>query len=281
MKRYYYILAVCMAVSAALADDTLRIATLNVNAGITDTTDALGAIRASEADVVLLQEPNPRMMSELSNALRDEYRHTDYASPGHDHRYYIDRLAILSKHPFEARFIHPEADGAFGSQLAVIHIGDLDVQLLNVHLDPPGLISSRFPLRSVQEFIASGQRRVAELKLLVAQLKPALPTIVAGDFNSLPGSPTINTMLAHGFTDTHYTTTNCLPANTWRDEIEGVPVSIRLDYIFCDNSFVTVTNAVVPCLSSDHSLVLTEIMMKTKARHQSPPAEHLEAAPEE
>jgi endonuclease/exonuclease/phosphatase (EEP) superfamily protein YafD len=270
MKLHFYILAVCVAASVVAADDTFRIATLNVNAGIADSSDALGAIYASKADVVLLQEPNPRMMSGLIEALRDEYSHTDYASPEHNHRYYVDRLAIVSKYPFEARFIYPQVAGGFGSQLAVIHFGELDVQLLNVHLDPPGLISSKFPLRSVQEFIASERRRVAELKLLLAQLNPKLPTVVAGDFNSLPGSATIATMLSHGATDTHNATTNSLPASTWRDEIEGVPLSLRIDYIFCNDAFTPVTNGVLPCASSDHALIFSEMEIKTEKRQQTP-----------
>jgi endonuclease/exonuclease/phosphatase (EEP) superfamily protein YafD len=270
MKIQHSILAVCMLTSVIATAGTFRVATLNVNAGICSSSNALAAIRSSAADVVLLQEPNPLMMSGLRNALREEYSHSDLARPGHDHWYYIDRLGILSKHPFEARFIHPEADGAFGSQLAVIHTGNVDIQLLNVHLAPPGLISAKLPLRTIKEFMDSESKRVTELKLLLSQLNPDFPAVVAGDFNSLPGSATIATMLSHGFTDTHNTTTNPPPVSTWRDEIEGVPLSLRIDYIFCDDAFTTITNGVLPCASSDHALIFSEMEIKTESRQQSP-----------
>jgi endonuclease/exonuclease/phosphatase (EEP) superfamily protein YafD len=270
MKIQHSILAVCMWTSVVATADTFRVASLNVNAGISSSSNALAAIRSSAADVVLLQEPNPHMMSGLTKALREEYSHSDLARPGHDYWYYIDRLGILSKHPFEARFIHPEADGAFGSQLAVIHTDNVDIQILNVHLAPPGLISTQFPLRTIKEFMDSESKRVAELKLLLSELNQELPTLVAGDFNSLPGSTTIATMLSHGFTDTHNATTNRLPASTWRDEIEGVPLSLRIDYIFCDDAFTTITNGVLPCASSDHSLIFSEMEIETESRQQSP-----------
>ena len=202
--------------------------------------------------------------------MREEYSHSHLARPGHDYWYYIDRLGILSKHPFEARFIHPEADGAFGSQLAVIHTGNVDIQILNVHLAPPGLISTQFPLRTIKEFMDSESKRVAELKLLLSKLNQELPTLVAGDFNSLPASATITTVLNHGFTDTHNTTTNTPPVSTWHDEIEGVPLSLRLDYIFCDNTFTPVTNGVLLCASSDHSLIFSEMEIKTEKRQHNP-----------
>jgi endonuclease/exonuclease/phosphatase (EEP) superfamily protein YafD len=270
MKLQHSILAVCMWASVTATADTFRVATLNVNAGISSPSNALAAIRSAAADVVLLQEPNPHMMSGLRKALREEYSHSDLASPGHDYWYYVDRLGILSKYPFEARFCHPEADGAFGSQLAVIHTGNVDIQLLNVHLAPPGLISVQFPLRTIKEVMDSESKRVTELKLLLSQLNPDLPALVAGDFNSLPGSATIATMLSHGFTDTHTSTTNRPPASTWCDEIEGVPLSLRIDYIFCDDAFTPITNGALPCASSDHSLIFSEMEIKTERRQTSP-----------
>ncbi|MFC1498440.1 endonuclease/exonuclease/phosphatase family protein [Verrucomicrobiota bacterium] len=260
------------------ADDTIRVATLNINAGISSPSNAVAAIKSSDADVVCLQEPNPQMMSNLTNALSGAYIYSKFDSPGHNYWYYIDRLGILSKHPFVAKFIAPTAEGAFGSQLAVVHIGTSDIQILNVHLAPPRLLSLQHPLRSLQEFVDSEGKRVAEIKSLLSLLNPDLPTIIAGDFNTLPVCQTIRTILDQGFTDTHLYDTNTPASNTWNDEIEGVPLSARLDYIFCDSSFIPVTNGVVPCASSDHSLVFTELQTKKGKRQPSPGAYSNKAA---
>jgi endonuclease/exonuclease/phosphatase (EEP) superfamily protein YafD len=239
--------------------DTFTVATLNVNAGISSPSDAIAAIRESAADIVLLQEPNPRLVSGLTNALAATYPYRTFTGPEHKLPYYIDRLGILSRYPLESRFLPPAAEGAFGSQIAVVHLGDFDIQLANVHLEPPALPRATQPFRSLRGFRESEDRKLRELKALFAELRPDLPTIVAGDFNALTGSPTIAAMLGRGMTDTHASLADAAPAGTWHEVIDGVPLSARIDYVFCDRTFTPVRTAVIPCPSSDHSLALTEL----------------------
>jgi len=270
MKMRYTILIWFLLVGVGSASQTLRIATLNVNAGISCPSNAIAAIRSSNADIVCLQEPNPRMMSGLTNALAESYPYSQFDSPGHNYWYYIDRLGILSKYPFDATFIAPSAEGAFGSQFAVIRVGATQVQVLNVHLAPPRLLTLKYPLHTLREFADSENKRVAEVVSMLSILDPDRPAILAGDLNAFPASPTVNTILKRRFMDTHGSDPNAPAAHTWSDTIEGIPLSARIDYIFCDSNFVLVTNGVLPCASSDHSLVYVELEMKDGTRQQPP-----------
>ncbi|MFC1497757.1 endonuclease/exonuclease/phosphatase family protein [Verrucomicrobiota bacterium] len=265
---------------ASRAEEPIKVATLNVNWGISTASNTVKTIHIAKPDIILIQEPSPQMESGLKNALSKKYPHSHFKGPDHGYNYYADRFGILSKHPFDARFLPHTKDGAFGALIALVRWGKKNIQVVNVHLDPPRLLDTDHPLRSLKDFADREKTRSAEIKTIYAALTPDIPTVIAGDFNSLAGSPTINLMTNFGFIDTHTFQTNRPPKNTWQGDVSGIPLSLRIDYVFCDKSFEPIRAQVIGCKSSDHSLVLSELRLKTQDR-QSPRDNSLKAAPKE
>jgi endonuclease/exonuclease/phosphatase (EEP) superfamily protein YafD len=154
----------------------LVVMTYNLNYGLAGDRATLDAISAPDADVVFLQETNATWESVIRAELSAIYPHMSFIE-----RPAAGGQALLSKHPFEENAVLQE--DWFPAGLYVIETPLGEIQALNVHLRPGfsddgGVVSGYFTTPKVR------RREVAEF---YAELDPAIPTLIAGDFNESHG----------------------------------------------------------------------------------------------
>ena len=165
--------------------ESLRIATFNVNWGNARLARAAAAVRESGADIVLLQETTRASEAFLIAEFRADYQHR--VVRGHTERYGAERFAILSRSPLVGvRFVPPE-HGLFGCLIARVSLGEREIQVANVHLQPFQLAGRGGPQAFLARAAAVEDIHAREIEVVLAALDPGLPTLIAGDFNSLSG----------------------------------------------------------------------------------------------
>lgn len=245
------------------AADTFVVATYNINWGNRQVAQILGAIRESGADIVALQETTPQLESRLKEAAKQEYPYSAFAGSD-DASYHADRFGFLSKFPIKTRFIRRE-HGLFGAFLATATVHSTVLQIANVHLDPPEVGAARVGAM-IRSFVKGEQTRGREIKGIVSHLTAGVPTIIAGDFNSIAGFSAPRHLIGLGYVDSVASVTNNAAAHpTWTGEVNDVVLSLRIDYVFHDKSFVTVRTGTVYNKFSDHSLVFSELRFQKES----------------
>ena len=240
------------------AVESLRVASFNVNWGNADLPRAAAAVREADADVVLLQETTPASEAFLIAEFRAHYPHR--AVRGHTGRYGAERFAILSRYPLSGvRFVPPE-HGLFGCLIARITLGDREIQVANVHLQPFQLAGRGGARDFVARAASVEDIHAREIEAILAALDASLPTLIAGDLNSLSGFNAPTRLEEHGFTDSFA----ALHANadhhpTWRWPVGRTDVRLRIDYIFHDPGFETRASRTLCDTGSDHCLLVSEL----------------------
>jgi endonuclease/exonuclease/phosphatase family metal-dependent hydrolase len=162
---------------------------------------ALGAVlRRSDHDLVCLQEVLLRGHAALLRRLAGQYRHHAWSGAVLLH----GGLVLLSRWPIRAaRFVQyprtgpsrPEYLMRKGAQLAVVETPGGPLSVVNTHLSA----NRDGDWSEANRYTAVAR---AELRHLAGELDPALPTVVAGDFNLPRGSAPLTSFLARtGFSD--------------------------------------------------------------------------------
>ena len=257
--------------SSAVAEDTgavLRVATYNINWGNVRLPQVGEAIATSKADVVFLQETTAQSERFLRAKFRRQYAHMHFV--GHQGRWAAERFGFLSKYPLTDLRFDPPRHGLFGSYHATCAFGDKRIQVVNVHLTPfvvrrGGGLGDLFKLLAKTE-----QTHAAEMRHATRRLDASLPTIVAGDFNSLSSFAAPKHLEELKFIDSLASVVKeADKSTTWRWPTRPVPLRLRIDYIFHSPHFKTQTAKVVDVTGSDHHLVVCELvgaMVKAKEK---------------
>jgi endonuclease/exonuclease/phosphatase (EEP) superfamily protein YafD len=230
--------------------------TYNLDYRNDDFATTLDAIETANADVVMLQE--------VSAAWRDALRRR-FATTYPHHVFHVDvrqagGLAVLSKLPIERDelWAPPIGTGAwFPAERTVIATPFGALQLLNVHLRP-ALDRGSW----VRGFMTTPDVRRAEITAHWGRLDPALPTIIAGDFNEDPTGRAIHYLAAHGLTR--------IPTagpTTWHYEVtsRGAKVDLLkmdIDHVMIDARLVARDAHVLDAGTSDHRPVVVTIAPK-------------------
>jgi len=250
----------------------VTVATLNVYFDNRSPELVVKAVRDSEADVVFLQETTARLEQRLRKELKDPYAHMFFK--GGSGRIPTDRFGILSRNPIEkSRFLAPK-HGLFGTVIAQTVIDDRRLQLVNVHLKPLLLQSRARPAQYVQAFKALDKAHEAEVRYILQNLDRKLPTILAGDFNSIPGSSAPRLLAEKEYRDAFRSpsedeTDDGGPA-TWRFDSQLGPIRLRIDYVFHSRELVVERGLVVSDTGSDHSLVIAQLGWADEAASTRP-----------
>jgi endonuclease/exonuclease/phosphatase family metal-dependent hydrolase len=156
----------------------VRVLTYNVNYGLAGDADTLAAIVGTGADLILLQETTPAWERILRRALSAQYPHMTF-----HHRGGAGGQAMLSRLPVRAvEFYPPAGEGWFPAGRIVVETAFGPLQALNVHLRPPVSDGGSF----LSGYFTTRRVRAQEIEVFFARLDPALPTLVAGDFNEEP-----------------------------------------------------------------------------------------------
>jgi endonuclease/exonuclease/phosphatase (EEP) superfamily protein YafD len=215
--------------------------TYNVNYGLGGDPEAIAAIAAADADLVLLQETTPEWERALRAALADRYSHMAFR-----HCCGAGGLAVLSRLPLaEREYVHSEA-GWFPAWRVIVQSPGGPVQVLNLHLRPQvsdsgSVVSGYFTTPSV---------RLAEAEQFLPLLEPGLATLIAGDLNEGPDGRAVSYLEGEGFR-------NALPEfdgsqQTWRWRTSFGTVHAQLDHLLYRGAIEPLDVRVLQAGRSDH-----------------------------
>jgi endonuclease/exonuclease/phosphatase family metal-dependent hydrolase len=228
---------------AAAGDGTITIASYNVNFGLAGDWEGLLAILETNADVVFLQETTPAWEQSLrgEHRIAGRYRHVLF-----HHSRGAGGLAVLSRHPIASHEIIEGIGGWFPAMRLTLETPHGPLQALNVHLHPPVSDEGSWV---VGWFTTSGER-LAEIERFHAALDPALPTIIAGDFNEPDDGAAIRFLAERGLV-------SALAAKdpdrrTWHWDGPLGELSMQLDHVVLDRTFSVTEARVVERGRSDH-----------------------------
>lgn len=234
--------------------DTLKVATYNINWGNLDLRTMVSTIRQADADVVCLQETNQQSERYIRLALKKAYPQIHFR--GHQGRLGAERFGFLSRHPItRLSFVKPK-HGLFGAYIAHVRTRGTTLQIVNVHLQPVMLPRNAGLRQALSAFAAMEQTHAKEIAHVFERLRPDLPTIVAGDLNSLSTFQAPLFLKKKGFVDS-FAQVNDNPDSqpTWRWPLKIGEWSLRIDYIFHSRHLKTTESAVIRSNASDHYLV--------------------------
>lgn len=234
-KAYRWVLAAvsCISISGFIpmpsataeshhANQILTIVTANINADNEDLSTLPRWLAQIDADVVVLQELNPRAAAKLEHWHDYPYRsiHAQEGPFG---------IAILSRFPLENTEMHEPA-GHTPQIRTYLTWGNAPLALSAIHPMPP--ISPEYHLRRSALFTNEASWATAS----------GLPAIIAGDFNASPWSSAMRPLFGAGLRRA----TTLLP--TWPSVFPVIPI----DQIIVSGHWRLVDSGVGPDFGSDH-----------------------------
>jgi endonuclease/exonuclease/phosphatase (EEP) superfamily protein YafD len=233
----------------------LLVMTYNLNFGVAGDEETIELIRGSGADVVFLQETNETWERAIRQALPRIYPHMAFR---HGERR-AGGLGFLSRHPLAAREYERSPIGWFPAWRALLD-GPLGrIQLLNLHLRPPGRDGGSY----IKGYMTSQEPRLEEMRAHARLLDPSLPAIVAGDFNEDADGRSIRFLAERGLASALPRFQRYQP--TWRWQTRMGEVRWQLDHIVVDPALEATAAWVIDGGASDHLPLLARIA-RSKAR---------------
>jgi len=222
--------------------------TYNVNYGVAGDAESLRLIEESGADVVMLQETNRGWEEALRGALSHVYQpmaflHADRRAGG---------LGFLSRHPIELTERRDSPIGWFPAWRAIVDSPIGKVQLINLHLRPPGRTGGY-----VRGYFDSQVERLRETEAYLTLVSKDLPVILAGDFNEDARGRSLQHLISLGFDSVLDRFRPWQP--TWRWQTAMGEVRWQLDHIVLTQPLRATAAWVVDGGASDHVPVLARI----------------------
>lgn len=244
------------------------VASYNINYGNANLPEVVETISRSNADLVCLQETNRQSELYLRRHLGRTYRHMTFR-----HSAAAGGFGFLSKSPVLNRMYLPRSHGVFGAWLAQVKLGGRDVQIANVHLLPTIPRRGQNARQLLKLFVETEGARGREIAHIHSKLRANVPTILAGDLNSIPGLPVTRYLAARGMIDSFR---SAAPKEadgfTWHWPWRGTELRQRFDYIFHTADVKTCASQVIPSEASDHYLLVSVLTWAPKEASSRPVA---------
>lgn len=260
MRSVLFGILIAAALTAQAADE-FRVATFNIHCGNNNLQDIGRTIIEADADVICIQESTPASEQFLKTQLATIYPHI--AFEGYEGQYLEERFGFCSKTPLSDASFAPPVDGLFGTYSVTVKHSGKTIEIVNVHLSPFLIRRDSNAGQAVKAIAAVESIHQKEIASIQDVIPKGVPTLVCGDFNSLSTfvAPTHLTKL--GFTDS-FASINSNPDSqpTWRWMLGRQPLQLRIDYIYHSNHFQTSSSKTVPTIGSDHSLLVSELLLK-------------------
>lgn len=231
------------------AATSLVLMTYNVNYGVAGDDETIELIRSAGADVVMLQETNPSWEQALRDRLSDRYQHMAF----HHSERRAGGLGFLSRHPIQVGEVRASPIGWFPAWRAVVDTPLGRIQLVNLHLRPPGRDGGSF----VRAYFTRQVDRLAETEHHVGLLDPKLPAILAGDFNEDARGRSLVFLAKRGLDSVLERFHPAQP--TWRWQTQMGLVRWQLDHILLGPALRATAAWVMDGGASDHVPVLARI----------------------
>ncbi len=242
--------------AAAPTPAEFTVATFNMNWGNVDLDDTVEIIRRSGADVVCMQETNAASERRIRRRLARLYPHMEFRRGGA----FSDGFAVLSKTPLARVRMIPARHGFFGTLVAETRLMGRRVQFASVHLEPVYPRNNEGFLGMIGVFLRTEEIHRREIAHIYSNLERDVPTVIAGDMNSVSFGSAPLFLAARGFTDSFASVTKDADRRvTWRWTYQGRKYRFRIDYVFHSADFVTLRSRIVPCESSDHHMVVSAL----------------------
>ncbi|MCR9200460.1 MAG: endonuclease/exonuclease/phosphatase family protein [Planctomycetaceae bacterium] len=259
---------------AIAADTEITVATFNLNYANESPRDMLATLEQTRADILFLQETTP----DVERLLRRRFRgtHPYVVFMGHRNEYFAERSGVISRWPLRnLKFAPPVEGGLFGTLMAETSVHGQTVQLVNVHL-MPFQVKRRTSVAAVMTAMGRTESvHQREATRLLERLNVRRPTLVCGDFNSLPDFKAPTAMKAGGLNDSYAQVVSRREQKpTWHWPFGDVNVQFRIDYVFHSDHFETRQSRVIESGGSDHYPVISQLRLQP-ARAQSPPQDKL------
>jgi len=231
---------------------SLRVATYNVNFGMAGDAATIALIRELDADLLFVQETNPKWVRALRRELGDEFPHMRFRK----HSWPAGGLGVLSRHPLAEEQLIREQAGHFPAMRVVVESPIGAVQALNVHLDPPGLRARQDGW--IRAYYRSQEVHLKEITAFAKRLDPDIPTLIAGDFNEDLRGKAVVWLLERGFA---LSIAEFVP--TWRWQTERGTVKWQLDHLLFGPRLRVIDAGVVAGGNSDHQPIVATVAAAT------------------
>jgi vancomycin resistance protein VanJ len=227
---------------------SLTVLQFNIADGRWPSDTLIAAIRASNADLVTLEEVSPDQAAQMQSSLSDLYPYQVLNIDG--------GAGLLSRHPihFSERLMLPgrsylRANIAVNDQFVVVLVAH--PQVSELRMNPPDYVSvSRDAFITLTEIASQGE-----------------PTILAGDFNMIDQSADYDLLRHAGFRDAFrdagwgfgwtYAARGAVPPMP-----SAIPL-LRIDFIMHTDHFRAVRSWVGPDYGSDHLPLWAELVWTT------------------
>lgn len=211
-------------------ESQLRVMVQNVHTSNRAFNIVTETIKSVAPDVVAILETDDLWTGALREQLRDDLPHAEVKPRGDNFG-----ISVFSARPMDARVFETPPLG-LPSIEAVVQAGGGMVRIIATHPIPP-LSERRTQLRDAH--LAHIMARAAE---------STLPTVVMGDFNLAPTSPSWHRLMAG--MSLRRVQPGLLPAGTW-PSILGV-AGVSIDHILISDGLIAVDADVLPSVGSDH-----------------------------
>jgi endonuclease/exonuclease/phosphatase (EEP) superfamily protein YafD len=194
----------------------------------------ISSIRASDADVVALQELNPEIAEAIRHELYDEYPYQEL-TPAVG----VSGLGVISRRPLESTGVELEGHWVGEPQILEMRWKNTMITVVNFHAIPPGSSNPEHLRYSIQE----RERQVGELMAFVESRRE--PLILLGDLNVTSQNEAYR-MMAGSLQDAWveagwglgHTFPGALSPGSSRPIVAGIAMPkwlVRLDYVFCSD----------------------------------------------
>ncbi len=248
----------------------ITVMTINVGNGLAPDRQVLRALRASDADIIGIEELNRRQARLLEEGLDDAYPFSAFFGDSYEGRGLLSRYPLVS-----AELVHFIPDRP--DVLASVDTGQLLLTVIVGHPRPQIMRRGRvmFQTASLRQLLGLGQ--------LARQQSPA---VLMGDFNMSPRHPGYLRFQRLGLTDAFAVAgsgrgstfpirlgvAGTGPDREHRRKIPVIPVK-RFDHIWHTPDLTTERAWIGPDAGSDHASVMARIILaggSTAGRATSP-----------
>jgi endonuclease/exonuclease/phosphatase family metal-dependent hydrolase len=238
-----------------------RLATYNINFGNPNLSAVIDAIKASDADIVCLQETNARSAAVLKLAFGKQYNYIRFN--GTVKPYLAGGFAVLSRVPIVNEWFIPARHGLFGIHAFEVKLNDRELQIFSVHMQPvriPRGGGVRNLAATLTAFSKNKETHEQEIAQVLQHVRKDRPTLIVGDFNSLTNGKAPEALRDNGFVDS-FASVNEEPGKnaTWHWPTKYGEIALRFDYIFHTESLRTIDSRVIKTAGSDHYLVVSQL----------------------
>lgn len=238
--------------AAPVVQRDLRIVTYNTLVGAEGIDHIHHLVDAVDPDVLVLQEVFPSREAALREAYASRYAHMVGIQTGR-----VGGLMVLSRLPVtDVIDVGGAGEAARNTAVVVLDIGERAVQVVPIHLTSP--CPSCGP--SVTDRLDSeGARRQTEVFAILRALRPGVPAVVAGDFNSNERSGPYRRLSRAGFEDPHRARGSG-PGFTWPNDGPFGPL-VRIDWVMT-RQLIPVDAWVVDGGPSNHRAVVVDLALR-------------------